>query len=246
MPLNSQQRVAPTNQYPTDATPKIGRIIFHIGSAITMINGFWGLQMMAVSKDFIGSQYGGHFQYLTIQGLFGSIAAMLLSGICDYLPGVQGIKTVKRIFLLFALPIELVISSIYWSIILLSPELMLPPNPALQNTQEPSASDNADPLFRIPLTMDLSMHLVPAVVLLLDFFVLEKKFKPPVSNYGSLLLAGAFGTAYSVWVEHCASINGSFPYPFLTIMTFPQRLMMYSGSVVMAWLVFRGLNALHK
>ncbi|WWC69613.1 uncharacterized protein I206_103556 [Kwoniella pini CBS 10737] len=245
MPIKSTQRVAPANQYPPDAMPKIGRIIFHIGVTAAMFDGFWGLQNLALTKDYIGTQYGGHFQYLTILGLFGTIITMFLSGVCDYLPAIQSLKTIKRVFLLFAMPVELVISSIYWSIILFAPELMLPPNPELSSSSEPSA-EAKDPLFRIPLLMDLSMHALPAVALAIDFFFLEKKFKPPASNIGSFVLAATFGTGYSLWVEHCASINGSFPYPFLTIMNFQQRIMMYVGSTLMAWLVFRGLNAIHK
>ncbi|WVQ70249.1 uncharacterized protein L199_008475 [Kwoniella botswanensis] len=246
MPPKAAQRVAPPNQYPPDAMPKIGRIIFHIGVAAAMFDGFWGLQRLAITKDYIGTQYGGHFQYLTILGLFGTIITMMLSGICDYLPAIQAIKTFKRVFLLFALPVELVISSIYWAIILFSPELMLPPNPDLASSPEPSSSNAEDPLFRIPLLMDLSMHALPAVALIIDFFFLERKYKPPASTIGAFALAASFGTAYSLWVEHCASINGSFPYPFLTIMNPQQRVMMYVGSTVMAWTVFRGLNALHK
>ncbi|WVW83274.1 hypothetical protein I302_105293 [Kwoniella bestiolae CBS 10118] len=246
MPPKPSQRVAPPNQYPPDAMPKIGRIIFHIGTAAAMFDGFWGLQNTTITKEYIGNQYGGHFQYLTILGLFGTIITMMMSGICDYLPAVQGLKPLKRIFLLFALPVELVISSIYWGIILLKPELMLPPNPVLASSSEPSSSGAEDPLFRIPLLMDLSMHALPAVALIIDFFFLERKYKPPASTFGALALAATFGTAYSLWVEHCASINGSFPYPFLTIMNPQQRIMMYAGSTIMAWLVFRGLNAIHK
>ncbi|WWC85336.1 uncharacterized protein L201_000199 [Kwoniella dendrophila CBS 6074] len=246
MPPKPQQRVAPANQYAPDATPKIGRIIFHIGVAAAIFDGFWGLQNLALTKDYIGTQYGGHFQYLTILGLFGTIITMFLSGICDYLPAVQAIKTFKRVFLLFALPVEIVISTIYWAIILAAPHLMLPPNPDLTSSPEPSSSNAEEPLFRIPLLMDLSMHALPAAALIIDFFFLEKKFKAPASTYGAFALAATFGAGYSIWVEHCASINGAFPYPFLTIMNPQQRIIMYVGSTFMAWAVFRGLNALHK
>ncbi|OCF38345.1 hypothetical protein I317_07889 [Kwoniella heveanensis CBS 569] len=233
------------NQYPPDAMPKIGRLVFHAAAAAVMIQGWASLQNMAM-KQFMESQYGGSFQYLTILGLFGSIAAMMLSGLCDYFPGINVFKSIKRIFLLVSLPVELVISSIYWSIILLAPELMLPPAPDMASSPEPSSSGFEDGLFRIPLWMDMSMHLAPAVALIIDFFFLEKKFRPPASTIGAFLLAATFGTTYGLWVEHCASINGSFPYPFLTIMELPGRVATYAGSTVGAYLVFRGLNAIHK
>ncbi|WVR05049.1 hypothetical protein IAU60_002061 [Kwoniella sp. DSM 27419] len=244
--VTPQQRVAPANQYPPDAMPKIPRIIFHMGSAAVMLQGFMSLQALPL-KGMMEKQYGGFFQYLTILGLFGTIIGMVLSGICDYLPAVQGIKSVKRVFLLFALPVEIVISSIYWSIILIAPQLMLPPRPDLQSAPEPASAEAVgDGLFRIPLWMDMSMHLLPAVALILDFFILEKKFHPPSSTIGALLLAASFGAGYSIWIEHCATINGAFPYPFLNIMDLPGRVATYVGSTLGAWVVFRGLNALHN
>lgn len=67
-----------------------------------------------------------------------------------------------------------------------------------------------------------------------------------MSTYIAFLVAATFGTGYAVWVEHCASINGKFPYPFLTIMDLEHRSWVYAGASLFALLVFRGLNALHK
>ena len=134
---------------------------------------------------------------------------------------------------------------------------MFPPNPMLKGA-EPSAIKPADLLFRIPLWMDLSMHALPAMALMLggsrmsqsrlmvDFLVLETPYTPPSSNIYAPLLAFAFGSAYPLWIEHCATINGQFPYPFLTAMTAPQRVQMYVGSSIGALLVFWGLNAVKK
>jgi hypothetical protein len=108
--------------------------------------------------------------------------------------------------------------------------------------------------------MDLSMHLLPAVALiigmyplipnpwnwLLDFFVLEEKFRPPASTTGAALLAGSFGLVYSAWIEHASAINGKFPYPFLNVMSIEQRVVFYIISVVGALATFRFLNSLHR
>lgn len=95
--------------------------------------------------------------------------------------------------MLFAMPVELVISSIYvshlkefslppsmaaivlrtdpqWPIVIFTPHLMLPPLPQSTSTStstgtEPSSEPSAS-LFYIPLWMDLSMHALPAFVLL--------------------------------------------------------------------------------
>ncbi|KAK8869955.1 hypothetical protein IAR55_000524 [Kwoniella newhampshirensis] len=230
---------------PVDAHPKTLRIIFHVVSAAIMINGFVGVQGLAIDKA-IGPQYGGFFQYLTILGLIATCIVMLLSTISDYLPGITFFRPIKRVFLLAALPVELVISSIYWSLVLLAPHLMFPASPDAGSSSEPSSSGGQELLFRIPLWMDISMHLAPALALIADFFILERKFRPPVSTYGALLLATTFGTAYGFWAEHCASINGNFAYPFLNIMNLQQRIATYAGATFGAWAVFRGLNKLHK
>ena len=53
-----------------------------------------------------------------------------------------------------------------WPLVLFAPSLMFPPKPNAEASPEPSSS-TPDILFRIPLWMDLSMHAVPAVVLLI-------------------------------------------------------------------------------
>ncbi|KGB74197.1 hypothetical protein I307_06152 [Cryptococcus deuterogattii 99/473] len=227
-------------------TPYLGRLFFHVGTAAVMASGFQAMQSATTFGEFVEPQYGGFYQFLTILGLICSGIAMLFSGASDLLPNITLIRLIKRVFLLISLPVELVISSIYWSIILTAPELMLPPTSPDAIQGAPSSSDAGLSLFRIPLWIDLSMHLVPAIALLIDFFLLEKKYPKPFSTYVALFLAAAFGTSYGIWVEHCASINGAFPYPFLTIMELKGRVLTYIGATLGAWGVFRGLNGLHK
>ena len=82
-------------------------------------------------------------------------------------------------------------------------------------------------------------------ILRTDFWFLEPNYKPPASTQGALALAVTAGTVYSTWIEHAAKINGSFPYPFLTIMDFSQRVVMYIVATTMAFVTFRGLNSWH-
>lgn len=52
----------------------LGRILLHSSATATMIYGYNGLNNLPVISKFINEQYGGHFQYLTIQCLFIAIA----------------------------------------------------------------------------------------------------------------------------------------------------------------------------
>lgn len=115
------------------------------------------------------------------------------------------LRKVKRTFLLFSMPIEIVISSIYvrlsslllpvegetpadhstqWSIVLIKPELMFPPQTEYKfdniSSDSVGGAANAEPtnqtadlLFRIPLWMDISMHLLPAVALIIGMSLLS-------------------------------------------------------------------------
>jgi len=144
------------------------------------------------------------------------------------------------------------------------------------NVNAEPTNQTADLLFRIPLWMDLSMHLLPAIALIIgmshssllstihffssdlllnvylelalmiDFFVLEKKFKPPASTKGANALATGFGLVYALWIEHAATINHKFPYPFLNVMSVYQRIIFYIFAVIGALATFRLLNSLHR
>lgn len=106
------------------------------------------------------------------------------------------------------------------------------------------------PALALPLpplpSSALALRVLMLAPLTPDFFFLERKYKPPMSNTVAFAVAASFAAGYAIWVEHCASINGHFPYPFLTIMSFEDRTKVYSGAALFALLVFRGLNALHK
>jgi hypothetical protein len=97
----------------------------------------------------------------------------------------------------------------------------------------PSSSSDAPQLLRIPTWIDVSIHGVPAIVLVIgksyyihyikvlrpltlpafskhesaDFFFREKKYRAPVSTWGAIILSAIAGLAYSIWVEHCAAYN---------------------------------------
>lgn len=81
---------------------------------------------------------------------------------------------------------------------------------------------------------------------LIDFFLLECSYTPPVSTWGAVALAIFAGCGYASWVEHTATVNGAFPYPFLTMLPFAGRVCLYAASTVGATLVFRSLNKLHR
>ncbi|KAJ3927619.1 MAG: FAR-17a/AIG1-like protein [Lentinula lateritia] len=220
---------------------RTARILLHSAAAAIMISGYHNLTKLPINA-FISTQYGGHLQYLTIQGLFVTCAATLISLLIDLFPSVNALKPLKRILLIIAMPLSITISSIYWPLLLLATQLIL------QNgSGEPSSSPHApQPLLRIPLPMDLSLHAVPALTLLVDFLLFEKKYTRKEIRYGGTSISVVYTIFYAWWVERCAGFNGGrFPYPFLTDNPFEIRLAIYVGAGMLAFSSFWLINRVH-
>ncbi|KAJ3881012.1 FAR-17a/AIG1-like protein [Lentinula edodes] len=220
---------------------RTARILLHSAAAAIMISGYRNLTKLPINA-FINTQYGGHLQYLTIQGLFITCATTLISLSMDLFPSVNALKPLKRILLIIAMPLSITISSIYWPLLLLATQLIL------QNgSGEPSSSPHApQPLLRIPLPMDLSLHAVPALTLLVDFLLFEKKYTRKEIRYGGTGISVVYTVFYAWWVERCAGFNGGrFPYPFLTDNPFEIRLAIYVGAGMLAFSSFWLINRVH-
>jgi len=72
---------------------------------------------------------------------------------------------------------------------------------------EPTASPDAFAAFRLPLMVDLSLHAVPAVAMLLDFFLYETKYSKKEMQFGVPIALFSYAAVYGFWVEHCAKHN---------------------------------------
>ncbi|RDX56594.1 hypothetical protein OH76DRAFT_1468122 [Lentinus brumalis] len=220
---------------------KLFPFLLHTTAATVMMYGYAHLPDVVANMP-MANMKGGHFQFLTIQGLCIAWITMVLSIACDIIPSSRVLKSTKRAFLMSALPLAIVISVIYWTLLLLLPHLILMPDP---NASEPTSSSAMPEPQRLPLSTDLALHAAPAISLIIDFYVLERKYPESISHYGSFVLAAIVGTWYACWVEYCASYNGFFPYPFLTQNPFNVRVAIYAGASSFAALAFIAINALH-
>lgn len=117
--------------------------------------------------------------------------------------------------------LAIVISVIYWTLLLALPHLILPADP---NATVPTSASAVPEPQRLPLRTDLALHAAPAISMIIDFYFLERKYPKSISRYGSLVVAAVLGTWYACWVEYCASFNGmctwqsnAFPVRLLTL-----------------------------
>lgn len=212
----------------------------------------WGFGQLQYSPGdaWIRAQKGGHWQFLTIQGLACAWLTMLFSLAADLAPSVSTFRHLKRTLLMLAMPLSFVVSSIYWSLLLFMPHMMLRPLDAIEGFIQPDelvpSSSNAVPqLLRIPLPLDLALHAAPAISLLLDFSFFEKRYGKKRAFFGGIAVCTVAAVGYATWVEYCASYNGSFPYPFLTENPPEIRKAIYAGAASLAIVTFWIVNALH-
>lgn len=221
-------------------TSTISRLVLHGTSLAIMIYGYSSLSTLMMHA-FLKDQVGGHAQFLTIQGLLLAAATMACGLVLDVFPSLDGLRTIKRLLLMMSLPLTFVISSIYWTLILMFPRLIMwvgPPEGSSIPTEIPE-------MWRIPLSMDLSLHAVPLIAVALDFLVFERKYTERQQRVHAPILTALYAVWYGAWVEWCASYNGTFPYPFLTESPFKIRLVIYAVVTVIAVLAFWGLNKAH-
>jgi hypothetical protein len=87
-----------------------------------------------------------------------------------------------------ATPLEVLIAVLYWSIRMHDPALLMPEDLVI------------DPL------PDLGFHLVPAVLLVLDFLLLSRG--ATITTRGMMLLSTVLAVAYWCWIELCFYQNG--------------------------------------
>ncbi|KAJ7710007.1 FAR-17a/AIG1-like protein [Mycena rosella] len=208
-------------------------VTLHLSAICAMTYGYNALLSLSISS-WINSQYGGYFQFLTIQGLAVAWMTMVVGLVEDFFPSIKGIRATKRALFIAAMPIATIVSSIYWTLLLTYPHLIM------QAMPEDSAV-----IIELPLRIDLALHAVPCLALLSDFMIFERRYGRKAITFTAPALTLVLIGWYAWWVEHCARKNGTFAYPFLTVNPIEIRCCIYAGVGTVACLSFYALNALH-
>jgi len=217
--------------------PRLVVALLRVFAAGLMVYGYREISTLAIN-EWISSQKGGHFQFLTIQGLAVAWISMMLGLVTDLFPSVSAFGTCKRVLFMISMPVAVVVSSIYWSLLYLFPHLILIPESGKPSSAPPI-------LARLPFRMDLAMHITPLVSLVADFLFLEREYTKNEVRYGAALVITLSTMWYSSWVEYCAQYNGVFPYPFLTNNPLHIRVVIYATAGGLAWVSFWAINACH-
>ncbi|KAJ7740719.1 FAR-17a/AIG1-like protein [Mycena maculata] len=211
-------------------------VALHVGAICAMSYGYNALHSLS-AETWISNQYGGHFQFLTIQGLAVAWLTMAVGLLEDFFPVIKGLRSIKRTLFMAGMPIATMVSSIYWTLLLTNPHLILQAIPG-----EPG---EASTILVLPLRIDLALHAVPCLALLADFMIFEHRYGRKAILYAAPAITLICTLWYASWVEHCATKNRTFPYPFLTLNPFEIRLRIYAATGTLACLSLYALNALH-
>jgi hypothetical protein len=64
--------------------------------------------------------------------------------------------------------------------------------------------------------MDLALHAAPAIAVLIEFLLIERKYTGKAASIGAPIVTVLYGVSYSVWVEYCAAYNGHCEFSEIT------------------------------
>ena len=166
---------------------------------------------LIANPNHINQAYGWHFQYLTIIGLSLATLTFLLALLADFTRSPR-VFALKNLVSMCSAPMEVLISFLYWGLRAIDPALVVPPE------------------LELPVSADLSFHLAPSVLLLVDLLLLS----PPwaITVLPAMGLSVVIAMAYWWWIELCYSYNGFYPYPLFAMLDSTQRVGLFVGSAL--------------
>jgi FAR-17a/AIG1-like protein len=97
---------------------------------------------------------------------------------------------------------------------------------------------------QLPLLADMSFHLVPTLVLLVDTLF----FSPPWETHAlsALMYFSVFAAGYWMWIEHCFSYNNFYPYPMMGLMNNQQRALLFAFATLLCWSSFLTVRLIYR
>ncbi|KAI5479679.1 hypothetical protein MNV49_003189 [Pseudohyphozyma bogoriensis] len=226
--LSSRYTDQPTaaTKIPSTSPASVPAILHHLVALASLSLSFRELFAPSEIHDYMETQFGGHFAFLTVLGLSFTWITFAVSLAKDFFPRVKAFDLLKTWLSILVIPAEGIISVLYWGMTAYDPTLLVP----------------AESKFQIPFRLDIGIHALPAFFLWSDFLL----FSPRMSTKANPAAVSAIAAVcYSSWMEYCASINGHFPYPFLNTMPKFSRAQFYVGVIPVMIGLFHVANGVH-
>ncbi|RPA84984.1 hypothetical protein BJ508DRAFT_412397 [Ascobolus immersus RN42] len=192
-------------------------LLLHAVGLVLLVNAYRYLVDMTAA---LNVPYIWHLQFLTIIGLTLSTTTYSIAFLADIFVS-RSLTRIKNVLAAPSLALEVVVTTLYWGMMAINPKLLM-----------------AEMDFVISKEADLSFHLAPFILLLLDFFL----FSPPSTHtpLSASLTAGTLAAGYWFWLEQTRQWWGWYPYPFLNHLTGVQRLAFFlmSSSIAAGAVMF--------
>lgn len=176
--------------------------------------------------EFITSLHGGRLlqltnlaQYLTIFTLF-----------TGHLTKTEILKsqTLYKDSLVVAFCLEGIVTTMFWSLMAINPRLVKGPVAA-------------NPEDRPSLLTEVSLHLLPFVLLLLEQRGVQLEFR-----MRHILYIAVFTAAYFLFLWHNSIKNGNWEYPFIDEMDMPYRVLFFVAAVPVALVFYSALLCMSR
>ncbi|KAH6967483.1 FAR-17a/AIG1-like protein [Fusarium venenatum] len=197
------------------------RALFH---ALGMSSFTFSFYLLTTWDSNYSRSFGWYFQLLTVVGLALSLVTFSLGLIADLAPG-SIISEAKDAIAVLATPLEVLIAVLYWSIRMHDPSLLMPEDLII------------DPL------PDLGFHLVPAVLLILDFVLWSPR--ATITTRSMMSLSTVLAVVYWCWIELCFYKNGWYPYPMMDQLSAIQRVVVFVASAGLLTASSSALQCVH-
>ncbi|EPY49449.1 fungal protein [Schizosaccharomyces cryophilus OY26] len=207
-----------------DSSTRFKSFLLH---SIATASILWSFNWVEKNGDLdIRNSYGSYFQHLTMLSLAGTLLTMVVSLLAD-ITNLKVFYKIKPAFLYVVCPLESIVTVLYWSIVMYDRSLLIPKTRPVQ----------------LPLNFDLSVHLMPTIYCLIDYFCFSTPFQLSFKLSIVMYLTVAF--SYMWWVEKCYEVNKFYAYPILAILRPIEKGVLYGTACVLSLLSYIVLKAVH-
>lgn len=171
---------------------------------------------------------GGHWQFLTNLSLLFSVVIFLL-GLFAHVLKSSALFNLKNTLHPIALVLELVVASVYWPLRLVFLELL---------TKRPKE-------YLVPMRVDICLHLVPVLVLMVDYLVFMPRWTIRTTTAGGFVVLLA--SLYWALLKHLIDFEngGEYPYMFLNVETEQKRAVIFGMVALVGFTFFVIIKKIH-
>lgn len=193
-------------------------------NAVSLAIGFYGMYHNILHTELPAHlAKGGHWQFLTNLSLVYSMVVFAV-GFVAHLTKSPALFHLKNTIHPIGLALETIVAGIYWPLRLFFLHLLL--------------KDVSK--FKLPLSTDLCIHLMPVVSLLIDYLVFMPKWT--IRNETALILVIFLTTGYWALLRRLVDIESGaqYPYAFLDVGSEEKRALVFAvvGAVAFSQFIF--------